>query len=87
MDARSNQNGVGRMDHLLFEAQLFGGLGNGLTIKLQEFVPQVTIFRNGGPAVAVPGNVEAEAYPDGVRLGVYELAGPVGPDTPIYVSR
>jgi hypothetical protein len=71
----------------LLEAQLFGGRGDGLTIKVHGFAPQVTIFRNGGPPFAVSGVVEATDHPEATRLGVYELVGPVGPDTPVYVAR
>ena len=69
-----------------FEAQLFGGPGNGITIELDEFEPRVTVFRNGGPPFVVPGNVDASEHPDSTRIGVYELAGPIGPEMPIYVA-
>jgi hypothetical protein len=70
-----------------FEAQLFGGAGNGLTIKLQALVPQVTVFRNGGPPWAMPGCLDQPPSPDARRIGVYELVQSAGPETPIYVSR
>jgi hypothetical protein len=70
-----------------FEAELFGGAGNGLTIGLQEFEPQVTVFRNGGPPIVESGDVDASQHPDAAYLGVYELAGPIGPETPIYVAK
>ena len=67
------------------EAQLFGGSGDGLSIKLDSLTPQVTVFRNGGPPFAVPGVVVGGEHPDAVHMGVYELVGPAGPDTPVYV--
>lgn len=66
---------------------MFGGEGDGLTIRLFDFAPRVTVFRNGGPPLALAGNIDADECPDAVRLGVYELVRPVGPDTTIYVSK
>jgi hypothetical protein len=69
-----------------FEAQLFGGAGNGLTIRLAKLVPQVTVFRNGGPPLAMPGSLDESACPEARRIGVYELVQADGPETPIYIS-
>jgi len=74
-------------DELPFEAQLFGGPGNGLTIGLQDFDAQITVFRNGGPPMALPGEHDEGSQPDADCLGVYELTGPIGPETPVYSAK
>jgi hypothetical protein len=68
------------------EAQLFGGQGDGFSIKLDQLHQHVTVFRNGGPPFAVAGAVDASDQPDAARVGVYELARPLGPETPVYVA-
>jgi hypothetical protein len=68
------------------EAHLFGGTGNGLLIRVDELQPRVTVFRNGGPPFAMTGVVDEGACPGAVCMGVYELAGSIGPDEPTYVA-
>ena len=71
---------------LQLEAVLFGGEANGFSVKLDDFYPTVTVFRNGGAPFVVPGVVASSDEPGAVRFGVYELARPAGPDTPVYVA-
>jgi hypothetical protein len=71
--------------HRWFRAQLFGGGASGLVIELSALLPRITVFQNGGPAFAVPAD-EGCAGGEARRLGGYELVGPVGPETPVYVA-
>lgn len=68
-----------------FRARLFGGGGNGLVIQLSALAPRITVFQNGGPAFAVAAD-DGAAVRDAHRLGGYELVGPLGPETPVYVA-
>jgi hypothetical protein len=68
-----------------FRAQLFGGDASGLILELSALVPKITVFQNGGPAFALAAD-EGSAAGDARRLGGYELVGPVGPETPVYVA-
>jgi hypothetical protein len=70
-----------------FRAQLFGGLGNGLVIRLPSLAPSITVFQNGGAPFAVADTDQATPVEDARRLGEYELVGPLGPETPVYVAR
>jgi hypothetical protein len=70
----------------LRRAELLGGAGSGLAIELDRFDPRVSVFRNGGPPFAVPGQVDPAEHKDAVFIGVYDLVDPLGPDTPIYVA-
>jgi hypothetical protein len=69
--------------HRPFHCQLFGGPGSGLTVALSGFDPRIKVFRNGGPAFGVPED-EPEPW-DADMIGVYEMAAPLGAETPIYV--
>jgi hypothetical protein len=66
-----------------FHCRLFGGVGSGLTVALAGLDERIKVFKNGGPAFGVrlsepdPANAEL--------IGIYEMAGPLGPETPIYV--
>lgn len=87
MSRHSHPNAAEPPADWCFEAQLLGGAGNGLTIKLWALVPQVTVFRNGGPPLAMPGCIDEPPAPEARRIGVYELVQSGGPEKPIYVSR
>jgi hypothetical protein len=67
-------------------AVLFGGEGNGYTVKLDALHPTVTVFQNGGPPFALAGDLQRGSQPHAQRLGVYELVEPIGPDVPVYVA-
>jgi hypothetical protein len=71
---------------LYVDARLFGGHGDGMVIRVQELLPTITVFRNGGPPFSVPGKVEASAEPDAICFGAYDLVGRQGPDVPTYVA-
>lgn len=66
-----------------FHCQLFGGPGSGLTVSLSRLDEYIKVFRNGGPAFGVP--VDEPDPSDSDLIGVYEMAAPLGPETPIYV--
>lgn len=68
------------------EALLFGGEGDGYSIRVPSLHPTVTVFKNGGAPFAVEGIVNADAQPDAKLLGTYGLATPLGPDTAVYVA-
>lgn len=67
-------------------AQLLGGSAGGLTIELEDLPARISVYRNGGGPVAVAGDPDASPHPGHVLLGVYDLVGPVGPETPVYVA-
>lgn len=64
-----------------FRAVLFGGEASGCTIELAD-LPQIIAvdLEDGGVVVSVPTVVS------GPVSNLYELVGPVGPETPTYVS-
>jgi hypothetical protein len=68
-----------------FRAQLFGGEGDGLIIGLEQLSSTITVYQNGGLPFAAEYQDEATAPADARRLGIYELVGPIGPDTPVYI--
>jgi hypothetical protein len=59
------------------------GPGSGLTVSLSSLDEYIKVFRNGGPAFGVP--VDEPDPSDSDLIGVYEMAAPLGPETPIYV--
>lgn len=68
-----------------FQARLFGGDGDGTTIWLDEFAPRISVYRNGGSAFGQPGDPAGDNADGAELIGIYDLVGPVGPETPIYV--
>jgi hypothetical protein len=68
-----------------FRAQLFGGNGDGLVVDLPHLDATITVFRNGGPPFVLAADVEPGAEQDANLLGRYELVGPIGPETPVYI--
>jgi hypothetical protein len=64
---------------------LFGGNGDGLMIQLPRLDTRITVYRNGGPPFVVTDGADAPRLDEARVLGIYELVGPVGPETPVYV--
>jgi hypothetical protein len=75
------------LDPRALRAELFGGRGGGLTIRLEKLDDQIAVFQNGGAPFSVPPGSEPEHGAGTSFLGIYELVGPLGPETPVYVSR
>jgi hypothetical protein len=78
---------AGEDERTTLRAELFGGRGGGMTIRLRVLDPQIAVFRNGGPPFALPPGDMPDAESHASYLGIYELVGPLGPETPVYVSR
>jgi hypothetical protein len=65
-------------DHPIM-VQLLGGPAGGLLVQVPRLEDQISVYRNGGPPSSVGSG-------PGAFVGTYELVGPVGPETPIYVA-
>lgn len=68
-----------------FQAKLFGGQGDGATVRLSQLEPRISVYRNGGPAFAIAGHPASDEVNGAPLIGIYDLVGPIGPEVPIYV--
>jgi hypothetical protein len=68
-----------------FRAMLWGGKAGCKPVFVDELRSEICAYQNGGAAFAADEGAE---LPTGtVCLGHYELVGPLGPETPVYVAR
>jgi hypothetical protein len=68
-----------------FRAELLGGEGDGLRVEMADLHDVITVARNGGAPFVMDSSVAVDTG-DIRSLGRYELVGPIGPDTPVYVA-
>jgi hypothetical protein len=54
-----------------------------MTVRLPRLEDRIKVFRNGGPAFGLGVSDPEPAHAE--LVGVYELVGPVGPETPVYI--
>lgn len=69
--------------HRSVRVELLGGKAGGFVVEVGRLDDRIAIYRNGGPPYAADPSAPA---PGEAFLGTYRLAGPIGPETPVYVA-
>jgi hypothetical protein len=70
----------------MFRAELFGGSASGLMIQLSRLDDRIAVYRNGGAPFAMASDDAPPPADQASFIGMYELVGRAGPETPVYVS-